>query len=60
MEFFTPQEIANDLKIHVLTLYKYIRSGKLSALKFGRYYRISKDDLTKFLESVRVSKKEKV
>ena len=37
-EFLTIDEIAKKLKLHPATITKYIREGKLMALKFGRVW----------------------
>ena len=54
MEYFTPQEAAQLLKVHVGTLLRWIREGKLSAIKIGKGYRISQTQLDKFLVSRQV------
>ena len=59
MEYFTPHEIAKNLKLNVLTVYKYIKRGNLSAVRFGRYYRVSQEDLERFLTASRVSRTKK-
>jgi excisionase family DNA binding protein len=48
---FTPSEVAKELQLNLLTIYKYIRNKKLLAIKFGRTYRITQEDLDKFIES---------
>jgi excisionase family DNA binding protein len=52
----TPEQVAEILQIHVLTVYSYIRQGKLSAIRLGRNYRISPDDLERLIEMNRVQK----
>ncbi len=52
----TPEQVAEILQIHVLTVYSYIRQGKLSAIRLGRSYRISPDDLERLIEMNRVQK----
>ncbi len=47
--FFTVTEVAKYLRLSPLTLYGYIRSGKLNAVKFGRYYRIEEKALNDFI-----------
>lgn len=47
----TGKEVAEILKLNILTVYEYIRNGKLKAAKFGRSYRIEEVDLDKFIES---------
>lgn len=49
MKFYTPTEVAKMLKLNVATIYSYIKAGLIKANKFGRYYRISKEDLKNFL-----------
>jgi len=50
----TPQQVAGILQVHVLTIYSYIRQGKLDAIRLGRSYRIIPRDLTRFIESNRI------
>ena len=49
----TPEQVAQILQVHVLTIYSYIRRGKLDAIRLGRNYRITPKDLTRFIESNR-------
>ena len=55
IDFMTPQEVANLLKLNVMTVYEYIRNGALKAIKFGRSYRILSKDFDKFIESRRAN-----
>ena len=52
----TPEQVAAILQVHVLTIYGYIRRGKLDAVRLGRSYRIIPRDLTRFIESNRIKK----
>ena len=52
----TPEQVAAILQVHVLTIYSYIRRGKLDAVRLGRSYRIIPNDLTRFIESNRIKK----
>lgn len=45
----TPAEVARLLKLNLLTIYRYIKSGDLVAARFGRSYRIKEVDLEKFI-----------
>lgn len=56
-EFLTVNEIAKRLKLHPATIAKYVREGKILALKFGRVWRIREEELTKFLEKTQVGVK---
>jgi excisionase family DNA binding protein len=53
----TPEQAAEILQINVLTIYNYIRSGKLSAIRLGRCYRIVPEDLRNLIEVNRVKNK---
>ena len=53
---FTPEQVAGILQVHVLTIYSYIRRGKLTAIRLGRHYRIIPKDLMRFIESNRINK----
>ncbi len=47
--FLTPKEVSKILRLNLLTVYDYIRSGELPAMKLGRSYRIDQKDLKKFI-----------
>ena len=48
-EWLTVEEIAQELKMHVDTVRGWIREGKLKGAKFGRDYRIRREDYEKFI-----------
>ncbi|MBU1130213.1 helix-turn-helix domain-containing protein [Patescibacteria group bacterium] len=50
-QLLTPQEVATELKLNLLTVYKYIRDKKIVAIKLGRVYRISEENLNKFIKA---------
>ena len=50
----TAKEVANTLKLNILTIYEYIRTGKLKAIKFGRTYRIEEEYLDRFIKEHQV------
>ena len=47
--FLTVEQVAQALQVHWQTVLNYIKSGKLRALKLGKGYRISKEELEKFV-----------
>jgi excisionase family DNA binding protein len=51
----TPEQVAGILQVHILTIYGYIREGKLDAIRLGRSYRITPQDLEQFIESNRIN-----
>lgn len=53
-EFLTTKEIADILKVNILTVRRWIGAGKLPATSLGKEYRIKRSDLNKFLEDRKV------
>ena len=52
--FYTAQELADELKVNIMTIYRYIKAGKLKAYKIGKEYRIDRETFTKFLDKVKI------
>ncbi|MBA7562684.1 hypothetical protein ES708_04337 [subsurface metagenome] len=54
----TLYEVAERLKLHYNTIYHYVRSGELKAIKFKRVYRVREQELEKFIrgKSFKVAK----
>ena len=48
-KFFTAQELAEVLKVNIMTIYRYIKAGKLTAYKIGKEYRIDKKSFEQFI-----------
>ena len=48
-KFYTIEEVAQMLKVAYLTVYRWVRSGKLKAARAGKQYRIRQSDLDNFL-----------
>lgn len=48
--YLTPQEIAATLKVSYMTVYRWIRAGKLNASRAGKQYRIKDKDLIQFMQ----------
>ena len=55
-EYLTTKGIADLLKVNIITIRRYIQSGKLPAVFLGKEYRVKKIDLEKFLEERKVKK----
>lgn len=47
----TAAEVADQLRVSTMTIYRLIRSGELPAVRVGRNYRVRKADLDAYLES---------
>lgn len=46
---YTPQEVADAMKVPAACIFRLIRTGKLRAAKVGRHYRIHKRQLEEYL-----------
>ena len=51
--FYTAQEVADILKVNIMTIYRYIKAGKITAYKIGKEFRIEKKEFDKFLDKAR-------
>ena len=47
--FYTIQEIADILGLHVKTVRNYVRQGRIASTKLGKQYRVAKHDLETFI-----------
>lgn len=52
-DFYTAQELADKLKVNIMTIYRYIKSKKINAYKFGKDYRIDQMEIERFLNSIK-------
>ena len=48
-EFYTAQDLAEKLGVNIMTIYRYIKAGRLKAYKIGRDFRIDKNEFNRFL-----------
>jgi len=49
-EFYTAQELADKLRVNIMTIYRYIKAKKLKAYKIGKEFRIDRSEFDKFLK----------
>ena len=49
-QFYNVETLAKMLSIPVQTVRLYIRRGRIKALKIGKFYLVSEENLQKFLE----------
>ena len=47
----TPNEVAEQLRVSTMTVYRLIKSGELPAAKISSSYRLREEDVDAFLES---------
>jgi excisionase family DNA binding protein len=50
--FYKAEELAEALRVNIMTIYRYIGSKKIKAYKIGREYRIDKDEFQAFLKKI--------
>ena len=48
--FYTTEEVADLLKVHVKTIREMIKSKRLAAVKVGQEYRITGDQIRQYIE----------
>lgn len=53
-QFYTAQELADMLGYNIMTIYRYIKSGKLKAYKIGKEFRIEKKEFNNFLSKTAI------
>ena len=53
MDFYKAEELAKKLEVNIMTIYRYIKAGKLKAYKIGKEFRIDKKEFDEFLEKVK-------
>ncbi len=51
-EFYRAEELAELLEVNIMTIYRYIKAGRLKAYKIGRDFRIDKNEFNAFLKKV--------
>ena len=49
-EFYKAEELADKLQVNIMTIYRYIKAGKLKAYKIGKEYRIGYKEFNSFLQ----------
>lgn len=54
MNLLTVAEIAAQMRVSKMTVYRLVRSGALHGIRFGRSYRVPETAVQQYLESVNV------
>ena len=55
-EFYTAEELAEKLRVNIMTIYRYIKAGKIKAYKFGKEFRVEKNEFESFLKKSSTNK----
>ncbi|MDD3487846.1 MAG: helix-turn-helix domain-containing protein [Candidatus Pacebacteria bacterium] len=53
-EYYTAQELADKLRVNIMTIYRYIKARKLKAYKMSKEFRIGKKEFNKFLNKLEI------
>lgn len=51
-EFYTAQDLADKLRVNIMTIYRYIKAKKIKAYKIGKEFRIDQNEFDGFLRRV--------
>ena len=54
-KIYTTEQAAKALQVSIVTIRRYIKSGKPPASKLGKDYRIQESDLAKLLQQTKVN-----
>ena len=49
--FLTVAEVADQMRVSTMTVYRLIKAGEIGAVRVGKSYRISEDDMDRYLAS---------
>ena len=52
-EFYLVEELAKRLRVCNMTIYRYIKAGKIKAYKIGKEFRIDDQEFNNFLDRVK-------
>lgn len=52
--FYTAKELSKELKVNIMTIYRYIKAGKIKAYRMGKEFRITKVEFNEFLNKVKI------
>ncbi len=52
-EYYTAKELAEKLRVNIMTIYRYIKARKLKAYKIGKEFRIDKEEFQKLLNKAK-------
>jgi len=55
-EFYKAEDLAKKLEVNIMTIYRYIKSGRLNAYKIGREFRIDSKEFDNFLNKSKTKK----
>ncbi len=51
-DFYKAEKLAELLQVNIMTIYRYIKAGRLKAYRIGREYRIDNTEFQAFLKKI--------
>lgn len=51
--FYKAEDLAELLELNIMTIYRYIKAGRLKAYKLGKEFRIDKSEFNSFLDKIK-------
>lgn len=54
-DFYLVEELAEKLRVNKMTIYRWIKAGKLTASKLGKNYRITKAEFERLINETRTN-----
>lgn len=48
-QYYRTEELAKVLDVNIMTIYRYIKAGRLVAHKIGKEYRIDRTEFERFM-----------
>ena len=51
VKFLTVAEVATVMRVSKMTVYRLVHNGELPAVRVGRSFRVSEDDVNEYLKS---------
>lgn len=52
-KIYTIEEVVEILKVTRRTVYNYLKEGKLNAVKLGRSWRVTEEELNRFINNLK-------
>lgn len=49
-DFYLVDELAEKLRVSRMTIYRWIKSGKLTAMKLGKEFRIDREEFERLIK----------
>jgi excisionase family DNA binding protein len=48
-EYYRAEDLAQKIDVNIMTIYRYIKAGRLVAHKIGKEYRIDRTEFERFM-----------